>query len=44
MPSVIAYAVTFVLVLSAIVFIVLFGPAPRFRYVFLTVANRRLMG
>jgi hypothetical protein len=33
MPSVIAYAVTFVLVFSAVVFIVLFGPAPRFRYV-----------
>ena len=34
MPSTITYAVTFVLVFSAVVFIVLFGPAPRFRYIF----------
>ena len=32
MPSVLAYALLFVLVFSLLVFIVLFGPAPRFRY------------
>ncbi len=33
MASVIFYAALFVVVFSLIVFIVLFGPAPRFRYV-----------
>jgi len=33
MASVVFYAILFVLVFSLIVFIVLFGPAPRFRYV-----------
>jgi hypothetical protein len=32
MVSVLGYAITFVLVFSLIVFIVLFGPHPRFRY------------
>ena len=32
MASVVLYAILFVLVFSVVVFVVLFGPAPRFRY------------